>query len=97
MESSQAALLTCVSKTRAGILPYLACLTHHSRGSALLHQIMDPDSGGGPPLYIEPSFPHDSVWDCMNVCCGMQPSQLYYLIGECFRGHHSSVHGCSGQ
>lgn len=45
----------CV-ETRAGILPYL---TDHSGGSALLHQIMAQDSGGGPPLYIEPLLPSE--------------------------------------
>lgn len=43
-------------ETEAAILPYL---TDHSRGCAPLHQIMDLDSGGGPPLYREPSVPHE--------------------------------------
>ncbi len=68
----------CV-QTSAGILPYLAYLTDHIIGSALLHQIMDPDSGGGPPSVYRPIIP-PCAWDLYEcVRSGTQSAQPYYV------------------
>lgn len=58
----------CV-KTCTGILPYLARLTDHSRGSARLHQIMAQESGGSTPLYVGPLFPR--VLPCSELSVGL--------------------------
>ncbi len=86
--------LTSVQKPAVVFCPSLACLTDHSRWSALLHQIMDPDSGGGPPLYIEPSFLHVPGF-YMNVCSGMQSAQLYcvWLVKAAVRMGGKEVSG----
>lgn len=67
----------CV-ETRAAILPYL---TDHNGGSALLHQIMNPDPVGGPPLYIEPSFPQECeiIWMCVVECSECEPNKSSHL------------------
>lgn len=65
----------CVEAS-AAILPYL---TDYNGGSALLHQIMNQDPVGGPPLYIEQSFPQEC--EIIRMCVVECSQILLCLIG----------------